>query len=358
MEVKKVAVAKRNYGQTPNGETVALYSLKNTNGMQVDFLTYGGIITTLKVPNREGYYENVVLGFNSLTQYVERNPFFGVIVGRFGNRIAKGKFSLDGTEYSLAINNGKNHLHGGLKGFDKVLWTVKEVLQDASKATVTLAYLSPDMEEGYPGNLAVEVSYSLNTNNVFSVHYGATTDKATIVNLTQHSYFNLSGDFTKAIVDHEVEIKANHYLPVDDGLIPLGELAAVAHTPFDFRIPKPIGSAIDADHIQLKIAGGYDHCWALNGAETGLKHALSAYHPKSGRHMEVFTEEPGLQFYTGNFLDGTIPAPNGGFYTGRSGFCVETQHFPDAPNQKDFPSVVLRPGEQYSTTTQFKFSVK
>lgn len=355
---KNVSVEKSVYGTTPEGLQVAMYSLKNTNGMDVDFITYGGIITTIKVPNRHGVHDNVVLGFNDLQRYLMDNPFFGVLVGRFGNRIAKGKFALDGKEYILATNNGEHHLHGGIKGFDKVHWVVSEVFQDENTASVKLTYASPDMEEGYPGNLMAEVTYSLDSDNVFSVHYGATTDKATIVNLTQHSYFNLSGDYGKTILDHELTIYADHFLPVDNGLIPLGWLADVSDTPFDFRQPKRIGNDIDLDVEQLIIARGYDHCWVLRGQDKGLRLSVSAYHPESGRHMEVYTDAPGVQCYTGNFMDGTTPRPDGGYYGRRTGFCLEAQQFPDAPNQQGFPSVVLRPGEKYSTTTRFKFTVR
>lgn len=358
MKVNKVSIVKSDYGTTPEGQVVAHYSLKNDKGMQVDMITLGGIITAIKVPDKEGVFENVALNLASLEQYITVNPFFGVIVGRYGNRIAKGKFTLDGVAYTLATNNGENHLHGGIKGFDKAVWQATEEI-DENSASIRLTYLSKDGEEGYPGNLETAVTYTLDTDNVLKIKYEATTDKKTIVNLTQHSYFNLSGDFSKTIVDHEVIIAADAYLPVDTALMPLGHLAAVAGTPFDFRAPKTIGRDIDTAQEEQIINGkGYDHCWVLKDQNKGIRFAASAYHPEKGRLMEVFTDEPGMQMYTGNFLNGTVPRPDGGTYARRSGFCFETQHYPDSPNQPDFPSVVLIPGEKYTSNTLFKFSVR
>lgn len=268
-----------------------------------------------------------------------------------------GKFSLDGEEYTLAQNDGENHLHGGEKGFDKVIWTVDEDASDSK--TLVLSYVSEDMEEGYPGRLETTVTYTLTDDNSLEVDYEATTDKKTVVNLTQHAYFNLSGDFSESILDHEIVINADQYLPVSETLIPTGELREVANTPFDFKEAKEAGEEIEADNEQLQIAGGYDHNWVLNEQDSGMRFAASALHPETGRFMEVFTTEPGIQFYSGNFLDGTLPLQYGeGNYEKRSGFCFETQHYPDSPNQEHFPSVVLEPGDTYSSKTTFKFSVK
>lgn len=351
-----VMITKQAYGQLEDGRTVDQYQLKNTNGMAVEVITYGGIITSWTAPDKTGAYENVVLGYDSLTQYLASSPYFGAIIGRYGNRIAKGQFTLEATTYELATNDGPNHLHGGLKGFDKVLWSA-DTATSADGASLILRYESADMEEGYPGNLSVQVTYTLTTDDALQVDYEAATDKTTIVNLTQHSYFNLSGDFSQTILDHELMIAADQYLPVDATLIPSGGLAPVEGTPFDFREAKAIGRGIGADHPQLELGKGYDHCWVLN-EQGGMRRVASAYHPGTGRKLEVFTDEPGIQFYSGNFLDGTLPMPGGGTYGHRTGFCLETQHYPDSPNQKGFPSVVLRPGETYETRTTFKFSTK
>lgn len=350
-------IMKEDYGTTPEGEKVEQYTLRNQEGMEVKIITYGGRITSLEAPDRDGEYEDVVLGFDSLEHYTSENPYFGALIGRFGNRIDEGKFSLDGEEYTLAQNDGENHLHGGEKGFDKVVWNVHE--EDSDSKTLVLSYVSEDMEEGYPGRLETIVTYKLNDDNSLDVKYEATTDKKTIVNLTQHSYFNLSGDFSEKILDHKVEINADEYVPVDETLIPTGELREVANTPFDFREPTRVGENIEADHEQIKRGRGFDHTWVLNGEDGEMKFAASALHPESGRLMEVYTTEPGMQFYTGNFLDGTLPQQySDGTYERRTGFCFETQHFPDSPNQEGFPSVVLEPGEKYSSKTSFRFSVK
>ena len=354
---KSQRITKSDFGTTAEGENVAKYTLENRDGIQVDIITYGGRITSLRTPDSEGNMKNVVLGFNNLAQYEKDNPFFGALIGRYGNRIAKGKFSLDGEEYTLAQNNGENSLHGGEKGFDKRVWDAAiEESDDSIKLKLT--YVSADMEEGFPGNLTTSVTYILNTDNSLEVLYEAVTDKTTVVNLTQHAYFNLSGDFSRTILDHVLEIDADKFLPVDSGLIPTGELASVEGTPFDFRKAKLIGKDIDAENEQLQLGGGYDHCWVLNRQSAGYRSVVKAYHPETGRSLEVLTEEPGIQFYTGNFLDGTLPAPNGGTYALRSGFCLETQHYPDSPNQPEFPSVTLVPGDRYTTKTTFKFSTK
>jgi aldose 1-epimerase len=295
------------------------------------------------------------LGYDTLEQYLTSNPFFGALIGRYGNRIAKGRFALNGTEYTLVTNNGENHLHGGNKGFDQVLWSAQPIEADNA---LKLTYISQDMEEGYPGTLTTAVTYTLTNNNELKVLYEATSNKPTIVNLTQHSYFNLSGDCTKLISDHELLIDADTFLPVDDGLIPTGEFRNVENTPFDFRTAKTIGRDISAKNTQLELAQGYDHNWVLNSDKKSIGFAASAYHPESGRLLEVFTDQPGVQFYSGNFLDGAYHGKYGITYKDKTGFCLETQHFPDSPNQKEFPSVVLNPGEYYWSNTVFRFSTK
>jgi aldose 1-epimerase len=352
-----VTIEKSAYGTTAKGEKIDSYKLKNQKGMEVDIMTYGGIITSLKVPNKAGVSEEVVIGFNNFEQYTKDNPYFGALIGRYGNRIAKGKFTLDGKEYKLATNNGKNALHGGPEGFHRRIWTVEEA-KGGNAAVLKLKYISKDMEEGYPGNLTVFVTYTLNNDNSLDVQYEATTDKKTVVNLTQHSYFNLSGDFTKTILNNEVTIDADKLVPVDADLIPTGKLDDVTNTPFDFRKPKAIGKDIEVTNDQLKKGLGYDHCWVLNNQDKGFRFAASAYEPTSGRLLEVYTDQPGIQLYTGNFLDGTLPTRDGKTYAHRTGLCLETQHYPDSPNQKDFPTTVLNPGENYKTKTTFKFSTK
>ena len=350
-------IMKENYGTTPEGEVVEQYTLQNSEGMEVKIITYGGRITSLTAPDKKGDFENVVLGFGSLEQYLEDNPFFGALIGRYGNRIAQGKFTLDEEEYTLAQNDGENHLHGGEKGFDQVIWTAEEPAEGSN--SLKLTYISEDMEEGYPGRLKTTVTYTLNDDNSLDVEYHSTTDKKTVVNLTQHSYFNLSGNFSTKILDHRVEINADTFVPVNENLIPIGELKPVAGTPFDFREPTRIGENIEADYEQIERGLGYDHTWVLNGKDSGMRFAASALDPQTGRYMEVHTTEPGIQFYTGNFLDGTLPIPGEeGNYEKRSGFCLETQHYPDSPNQGNFPSVILEPGETYSTKTSFKFSTR
>jgi aldose 1-epimerase len=352
-----VSLEKTVYGTLPNGQKVDRYTLKNLKGMEVTIITYGGIITSLKVPNKDEKSEEVVLGFNSLEQYTNPNPYFGAIIGRYGNRIANGKFNLDGKDYSLAINNGTNALHGGPEGFHRVVWDAIESAED-SITSLKLHYLSKDMEEGYPGNLSVTVTYTLHDNNSLDVLYEANTDKKTILNLTQHSYFNLSADFSKTILDHEINIDADQLVAIDATQIPTGELTDVTNTPFDFRKPKLAGKDINTIDKQLNRGFGYDHCLVLNNQNTGIRFAASAYESKSGRKLEVYTDQPGIQFYTGNFLDGTLPRRDKGYYKYRTGFCFETQHYPDSPNQKTFPSTVLCPGEQYKSQTTFKFSIR
>lgn len=352
-----LAISQEDFGKLPTGESIQKYTMTNANGMVVSVINYGGIITHLEVPDKKGKIEDVVLGFDSLEGYLTPAPYFGALIGRYGNRIADGKFSLDGTQYTLAQNDGQNHLHGGNKGFDKVVWEITKIT-NAESIALQLHYLSEDMEEGYPGNLNTTVTYTLTNDNTLKVKYEATTDKKTVVNLTQHSYFNLSGDFSKGILDHEISINADTFLPVNETLIPTGEFKEVAGTPFDFKQAKTIGKQINEDTEQLKRGLGYDHCWVLNSEAQGLSLAATAYDPESGRYMEVLTTEPGIQFYSGNFLDGTLKSKSGGTYAKRSGFCLETQHYPDSPNQEDFPSVVLNPDETYISETIFKFSVK
>jgi aldose 1-epimerase len=356
-EATPITITKNAFGTTPEGKAVEQYVLANSQGMEVSVITYGGIITSWKVPGKDGALQDVVLGYDSLGQYLESNPYFGALIGRYGNRIAGAAFTIDGQEYSLAKNDGPNHLHGGLKGFDKVVWTARAEQSD-KEARLILSYTSPDGEEGYPGTLQTTVTYTLKDDNSLEVRYEAETDQPTVVNLTQHTYFNLSGDYAKPILDHVVNLNADGYLPVDNTLIPTGEIATVKNTPFDFTDPKLIGQDIDKEHPQLEKGKGYDHCWVLNGQGTGVRLAATAYHAESGRFLEVFTDEPGIQFYTGNFLDGSLPAKGGGSYGHRSGFCLETQHYPDSPNQEAFPSVRLDPGQKYTTTTRFKFSTK
>ena len=341
------------------GTPVDEVTLKNSHGVELHAISYGGIITSLKVPDRAGKPGDIVLGFDKPESYWADPPppFFGAIVGRYGNRIGKGKFTLDGKPYSLATNNGVNHLHGGNKGFDKVLWAI--ATKDAPEGSQAIfSRTSKDGEEGYPGNLQVRVTYTLTEKNELIVDYHATTDKATPVNLTQHSYFNLAGEGSGDILGHQLTIDADRYTPVDDTLIPTGELAPVQGTPFDFRQPTAIGARIDQDNPQLKNGKGYDHNWVLNRRGTGLQHAATVHDPKSGRTLDISTTEPGVQFYTGNFLDGTIKGKGGKPYVLRSGLCLETQHYPDSPNQKNFPSTILQPGKTYESRTVFTFSAK
>jgi len=346
----------RPFGTTPDGQAVRLYTLRNTQGMTAEIMTYGAIVVSLTAPDKDGNFDDVVLGYDNLADYIKVSPYFGAIVGRYGNRIGKGKFTLDGTTYTLATNDGENHLHGGLKGFDKVVWDDEPV--DRSDAVgVKLSYWSKDGEEGYPGNLKVSVTYLLTNRNELRIEYEATTDKATPVNVTHHGYFNLTGG-RRNILDHELMLNADRFTPVDAGLIPTGELRPVEGTPMDFRKRTAIGARIDNDYEQLKFGGGYDHNWVLNKKGDGMTLAAEVYEPTSGRLMTVRTTEPGIQFYAGNFLDGTITGKNGVVYKHRFGFCLETQHYPDSPNKPDFPSTILRPGRVYKTATVYAFSTR
>jgi Galactose mutarotase and related enzymes len=342
-------MSKQTFGNLQDGSYVDLYALKNSKGTQVSILTYGGIVQSIKVPDKSGALTDVVLGFDKLEGYLKDSPYFGAIVGRYGNRIAKGRFTLNGAEYKLPVNNGENTLHGGVKGFDKVLWRADDVSTQNGAPSVQLRYISKDGEEGFPGTLSTTVTYTLNNDNELKIDYRASTDKDTVVNLTNHSYFNLAG--SGDVLAHEVMIDADHYTPVDAGLIPTGELAAVAGTPFDFRKPVAIGARINDAHPQLKAGKGYDHNFVLNHPGDSPTLAARVREPKSGRILEVLTTEPGLQFYTGNFLDGTIHGKGGAVYPHRGAFCMETQHFPDSPNQPKFPSTVVKPGTEYRTST-------
>ena len=345
------------YGTSKNAETVDEYVLTNASGMQVRIITYGGIITSLRVPDRTGVFKSVVLGMNSFADYEARNPFFGCITGRFANRIARARFTLDGVTYALAANNGPNHIHGGGVGFDKRVWQA-EVSSGAEHVALKLSYLSPDGEEGYPGNLNVSVTYTLTNANALRIDYDATTDKPTVVNLTNHTHFNLAGDGVGDTSNLILMINADAYTPVDATMIPTGEIAPVAGTPFDFRKPKSIASSLRSGHPQMVVARGYDHNWIINRAradDNSLVLAARAYDPLTGRVMEVSTTTPGIQLYGGNFFDGTLVG-SGGLYRQSDGFALETQSFPDAPNQAGFPSVVLRPGENGHSATIFQFS--
>ena len=348
--VTAAQATKISWGKTPEGESVDLYTLRNAKGSEVGITTYGGTVVSLKVPDRSGGMGDVVAGFDSLDGYLKPPPYFGAIIGRYGNRIGRARFSLNGMEYKLAKNDGENHLHGGIRGFDKRVWTAKLLTPPRS---LELTYLSKDGEEGYPGNLSATVTYTLTDANELKIDYSATTDKDTVINLTNHSYFNLAGEGD--ILGHEVVINADRFTPVDKGLIPTGELPSVTGTPFDFRMAKTIGERIEQKDEQLMLGHGYDHNFVLNRSGSGLELAAKVTDPKSGRVLEVLTTEPGLQFYTGNFLDGTLQG-KGKTYTRRSAFCMETQHFPDSPNKPNFPSTVLRPGETYRTTTVYRFS--
>jgi aldose 1-epimerase len=345
-------VQKADYGKMPNGTVIEQYTLTNAKGLTAKVITYGALMTELQVPDRNGKLSDIVLGFDNLDGYLAEHPYFGSTIGRVANRIAKGKFKLDGQEYTLAINNGPNHLHGGLKGFNRVVWKAEPIAL-ADGAAVKFTYVSPDGEEGYPGNLTVTVTYTLTDANELKFDYTATTDKATPINLTNHSYYNLAG--SGDILDHEMMLAAKRYTPVDDTLIPTGKLEKVKGSPMDFTKPMPIGSRIKE---LTNDPSGYDHNYVLDSRGKSLALALRVSEAKTGRVMEVYTTEPGIQFYTGNFLDGTIKGKGGVVYKKHYGFCVEADHFPDSANQPKFPNTILRPGKTYTQTTVHKFSVK
>jgi len=346
------SVPKQAFGTAPDGTPVEIYTLRNARGVEARICTYGGIVVSLKTPDRNGHFADVVLGYDSLDGYLKSSPYFGCLVGRYGNRIARGKFTLDGQTYSLATNNYPNALHGGLLGFDKRVWKASPVTT-AHGPGLQLSYTSADGEEGYPGKLTVMAVYSLTADNGLRLDYTATTDKATVLNLTQHSYFNLAGKGD--ILGHVVEMPADRYTPVDSTLIPTGQLPPVEGTPFDFRKPTAIGARINQADEQLKFGGGYDHNWVFAKKPGDLTLLAKVTEPTTGRILEVLSTEPGLQFYTGNFLDGTITGKGGWTYQFRNGFCMEPQHFPDSPNQPNFPSVVLRPGQTYHNTIIYRF---
>lgn len=346
-EIKK-GISKINWSET-DGKQVFLFTLTNNNGVQVKISNYGGTITSWEVPSSKNSNGNsIVLGFDSLSGYLAKPPYFGATIGRYGNRIANGKFKIGDSTYTLATNNGKNHLHGGIKGFDKVVWDANEIVD--SIPSLTLNYLSKDGEEGYPGNLKVQVTFSLNDENELQIEYNAETNKPTPINLTNHSYFNLTGDVSNTILDHELMVDANNYTPVDTSLIPTGEIRSVKGTPFDFLVPHKIGERIDS------VKGGYDHNFVLNRTDSSLQLVATLSDPLTGRKLEVFTTEPGLQFYTGNFLDGTIKTSDGKPINQHTALCLETQHWPDSPNEPNFPSTILEPGKTYHSITKYKIT--
>ncbi|MEW6195922.1 MAG: aldose epimerase family protein [Bacteroidota bacterium] len=353
-----VIAQKKSFGRLSDGNEAYLYTLKNKNGTEVDISNYGAVIVKIIVPDKDGTYKDVVLGYDSVQDYEKCKSYFGAVVGRYGNRIKKGTFKLDGKEYQLTINDGENHLHGGKKGINKRLWTVTEFDTISNGQKITLKYFSADGEEGYPGNVELNVTYTLTKNNELIIYYSATTDQNTILNPTNHTYFNLTGDPTKTILEHELMIDANQFTPVDDKLIPLGNLMDVTNTPFNFSTPKKIGKDIETNDEQLKFGKGYDHNWVLNKHQDKIFKCASLYDSSSGRFMEIYTDQPGLQFYSGNFLDGSITGKKGIKYRHRTGLCLETQRFPDSPNNPQFPTVRLNAGEIYTHTAVYKFSVK
>lgn len=355
-QAAEAGVSRAPFGRTADGTPVEVFTLTNRAGVEIRAITYGGIITSIRVPDRSGRFADVALGFDRLEPYLPRHPYFGALIGRYGNRIGGARFELDGQTYQLAANNGPNHLHGGVRGFDRHVWAAEPI--GGGAAGVAFTRTSPDGEEGYPGTLQARVTYTLTDANELAVEYQATTDKPTPVNLTQHTYFNLAGHDSGDILGHVVTIYADRFTPVDSTLIPTGELAAVEGTPFDFRQPAAIGGRIGDAHPQLKHAGGYDHNFVLNRRGPDLQPAARVLEPASGRTLEVRTTEPGLQFYSGNFLDGSQTGKGGAVYRHRTGLCLETQHFPDSPNKPQFPSTILKPGETYRSRTVFTFGVE
>jgi aldose 1-epimerase len=349
----KTKLVKAEFGRTPDGVAVQIYTLTNQNGLEARITNYGGIVVSLKAPDRIGAMADIVLGFDTLSGYVNSpSPYFGALIGRYGNRIGHARFMLDGVEYKLAANNDQNSLHGGVHGFNKAVWTPRELADGG----LELTYLSKDGEEGYPGNLKTVVAYHLTDANELRIDYAATTDKDTVLNLTNHSYFNLKGAGNGDILGHLITLNADRFTPVDAGLIPTGELRAVSGTPFDFRKATAVGARIEHNDEQLKLGNGYDHNWILNKNGPGPALAARVEEPSSGRVLEVLTDQPGVQFYTGNFLDGTIKGKGGKPFGHRSGLCLETQHFPDSPNEPSFPSTVLKPGQQFRSATIYRLS--
>ena len=343
------------FGQLPDGTEITCFTLSNAHGMVAKIIDFGGVVTELHAPDRDGRLADVVLGFDHLEPYRNDSPYFGALIGRYGNRIGAGRFTLDGQTIQLPVNNGRNHLHGGPDGFDRVKWQA-----EVDGASLRLRYRSKDGEMGYPGNLDATVTYTLNDDNELVLQFHAVTDRATPVNLTQHSYFNLHGvePGKGDILDHLLSIDADRFVPIDAGAIPLGALAPVTGTPFDFRQPRAIGERIEHPDKQLRHGIGYDHCWVLNQSAGKLERAVHVLEPVSGRVLELWTQEPGVQFYSGNFLDGSLTGKGGRQYDFRTGFCIEPQHFPDSPNQAGYPNTFLRPGEVYATESRFKFSVE
>jgi aldose 1-epimerase len=352
---KDHGLPRQTFGVTKEGKRVELFTLRNKNGMEAKITNYGGILVSLLVPDRNGKMDDVVLGYDKLDDYIADNPYFGALIGRYGNRIGNARFTLDGRTYILAANDGVNHLHGGIKGFDKVVWEVVDATKDDVTA-LHLKYVSPDGEEGYPGTLVVDVVYTLTESNELKIDYSAVCDKPTVVNLTHHSYFNLAGEGNGTILDHLLKIDADQYTPVGPGLIPTGEVSSVEGSPLDFRKLTRIGERINADDEQLKLAGGYDQNWVLNKSSNALTLAARVEEPATGRVMEVLTTEPALQFYSGNFLTGKNIGKKNHPYVYRSGFCLETQHYPDSPNKPEFPSTILEPGRKYLSTTIYRFA--
>lgn len=355
-EQARASVARTNFGKLPDGTAVELFTLTNAHGMEVRVTNYGGIITSINVPDRNGTLADVTLGYDSLDGYLKSSPYFGAIVGRYANRIGKAQFTLDGRTYKLAANNGPNTLHGGIRGFDKAVWQA-EVFERAGESGIVFTHTSPDGDEGFPGTLTTRVTYTLTDRNELAFDFHATTDKPTVLNLTQHAYFNLAGEGNGDVLGHELTINADRYTPVDATLIPLGELASLAGTPLDFRTQTAVGARIDNEHPQLKLGNGYDHNYVINRQADELVLAARVVEPGSGRVLEVHTTEPGVQLYTGNFLDGTIVGKSGQPYVRRGGLCLETQHFPDSPNKPAFPTTTLRPSEEYKSRTVYAFSV-
>ncbi len=351
--LSRADVVEEGFGNLTPDVPVKIFTITNKKGASTQIMTYGATIVSLKVPDRAGKIDDVVLGFDRIEGYTRNEPFLGAIVGRYGNRIGGAKFTLNGVEYKLTVNDRGNILHGGRRGFDKVNWTGKK----NDDNTVEFTYLSKDGEEGFPGNLTAHVRYSLSDANELRIEYSATTDKDTVINLTNHSYFNLAGAGSSEILNHELTLAADQYTPTDAKSIPTGEIAGVEDTPFDFRQSHTIGERIETDNEQLKFGGGYDHNFVLNN-KSGLALAAKVYEPMSGRVLEVLTTEPGIQFYSGNHLDGTLIGKGGKKYAKRSGFCLETQHYPDSPNKPNFPTTVLKPGQSYQSTTVFKFSIR
>lgn len=353
---------KSNFNTTLNGKTIQLFTLKNKNGITVEITNYGGKVVSINVPDKNGVFKDIVLGFDHIDDYISGNPYFGALIGRFANRIAKGKFSLEGKDYQLATNNGENHLHGGIKGFNDVVWDAT-LVENGKEQSLELKYLSKDGEENYPGNLSVKVIYALTADNELKIEYFANTDQTTIINLTHHSFFNLKGEGNGDILDHRLFIEADEFTPNDRESIPLGKIRSVDNTAFDFREFTPIGKRIDSNEEQfsfsdeqLYFGNGYDHNYVLKNDPDKIVLAAAVHEPESGRYMEVFTNQPGMQFYSGNFLDGTDKGKRGSKYPRRSAFCLETQHYPDSPNQPDFPSTVLEPNQEYNYTCIYKFS--